>query len=188
MRIGYIRVSTDEQTIERQEKALKAAGVEKIFIDKLSGKNMARPGLQELLAYIRDGDIVIVESYSRLARSLKDLINIIDEIKNKKADFYSIKENSDTSSAAGKLIMNIFGALYEFERECLLERQKEGIEIAKAAGKYKGRKPIKIDDDSFMQLYDSWIKNEIKTCDFMKKFGLKPSTFYRKINKIKKQV
>ena len=126
MRIGYIRVSTDEQNIERQEAALKAAGVEKIFMDKLSGKNMARPGLKEMLAYIRDGDIVIVESYSRLARSLKDLINIIDEIKNKKADFYSIKENSDTSSAAGKLIMNIFGALYEFERECLLERQKEG--------------------------------------------------------------
>ena len=74
MRIGYIRVSTDEQNIERQEAALKAAGVEKIFIDKLSGKNVARPGLKEMLAYIRDGDIVIVESYSRLARSLKDLI------------------------------------------------------------------------------------------------------------------
>ena len=126
MRIGYIRVSTDEQNIERHEAALKAAGVEKIFMDKLSGKNMARPGLKEMLAYIRDGDIVIVESYSRLARSLKDLINIIDEIKNKKADFYSIKENSDTSSAAGKLIMNIFGTLYEFERECFIRTAKRG--------------------------------------------------------------
>ncbi len=185
MKIGYIRVSTVEQNTARQEQLLLDAGVEKIFIDKISGKNIERPALKQLLDYIRDDDIVIVESYSRLARSLKDLITITEYIKNKNAYFYSIKENSDTSSAAGKLIMNIFGALYEFERECILERQREGILIAKSEGKFKGRKPIQINEKEFKKDFILWKNNKIRTVDFMRKFNLKPATFYRRVNKLK---
>lgn len=185
MRIGYIRVSTTEQNTARQEELLRDAGVERTFIDKQSGKNMQRTGLLSMLEFIREGDIVIVESYSRLARSVKDLIEIIDTIQKKKADFQSIKEKVDTSSPQGKLIFTIFAALYEFERETILERQKEGIEIAKKAGKYKGRKPIPVDEKLFKESYDSWIKSELKTKDFMKRFNLKASTFYRKINELK---
>lgn len=188
MKIGYIRVSSAEQNIARQEKILLDAGVEKIYIDKMSGKNTERPALKELLSFIRDDDIVIVESYSRLARSLKDLINLVEIIKNKNAFFYSIKESSDTSSPAGKLIINIFGALYEFERECILERQKEGIIIAKAAGKFKGRKPIEIDEKEFKKNYILWKNHKIKSVDFMRKFKLKPATFYRRLNELNKQV
>lgn len=186
MRIGYIRVSTTEQNTARQEELLKEAKVEKVFIDKQSGKNMQRTGLLNMLDFIREGDIVIVESYSRLGRSLKDLIEIIDTIQKKNADFHSIKEKVDTSTPQGKLIFTIFAALYEFERECLLERQKEGIEIAKREGKYKGRKPINIDEKEFKEMYLLWTESKIKTCDFMKKFNLKPNTFYRRINNLKK--
>lgn len=188
MKIGYVRVSTTEQNPARQEQLLRDEQVERIFMDKQSGKNMERTGLLSMLEFIREGDIVIVESYSRFARSLKDLINIVETIKKKKADFKSIKENVDTSTPQGKLIFTIFAALYEFERETILERQKEGIEIAKKAGKYKGRKPITIDEKEFKASYDSWIKSELKTKDFMKRFNMKPSTFYRRINKINKQV
>lgn len=185
MKIGYIRVSSNEQNTARQESILKEAGVERFFIDKMSGKDKARPELQNMLNFIRDGDIVIVESYSRLARSLKDLIYIIDEIKNRKADFYSIKENSNTATPAGQLILNIFGALYQFERECILERQKEGILEAKKQGKYKGIKPIVIDNNVFNKLYPDWIKGEITAVEFMKRLNLSPSTFYRRINVLK---
>lgn len=181
MKIGYIRVSTEEQKIERQKTLLNAVNPEKLFIDCCSGKTMDRPELQAMLAFIREGDTVIVESYSRLARSLIDLIKIVDIIKNRGAEFYSIKENSDTSTPAGKLIFNIFGALYEFERECLLERQKEGILEAKKQGKYRGRQKKDIDDDLFRKLYSEWKQGRITAVYFMDKIGLAHATFYRYI-------
>lgn len=181
MKIGYIRISTEEQKIERQKTLLESVNPEKIFIDVCSGKTLERPQLKSMLSFIREGDVVIVESYSRLARSLIDLIKIVDIIKNKGAEFYSIKENSDTSTPAGKLIFNIFGALYEFERECLLERQKEGIVEAKKAGKYRGRKPKSINVDLFNKLYSEWKQGQITAVFFMEKICLSPATFYRKI-------
>ena len=148
MKLGYIRVSTVEQNEERQTRALLEKGVEKenLFIDKQSGKNAERAQLKALLAFCRKGDVVITESISRIARNTKDLLTIIEQLTNKGVDFISLKESIDTSTPQGKFMLTVFGALAELERENILERQREGIEIAKSEGKYKGRKPIDYDE------------------------------------------
>ena len=137
MKVGYIRVSTADQNPARQQEALRQNGVERVFEEKISGKDLNRPKLKELLDFVREGDTVIVESYSRLARSTKDLLFIIDKLQEKKVSFVSLKENIDTTTPQGKLMLTIFAGLFQFERECTLQRQAEGIAIAKAEGKYK---------------------------------------------------
>lgn len=137
MIVGYARVSTLEQSTERQEIKLKENGCNKIFIEKATGKNIARSILTEMLNFIRDGDIVIVSDFSRLARNTKDLLDITSTISSKGAIFKSLKENVDTNTPTGKLMLTVIGAIAEFEREVLLQRQKEGIEIAKRKGKFK---------------------------------------------------
>ena len=132
--VGNIRVSTADQNPARQEKALRQHGVERVFEEKISGKDMNRPKLKELLDFVREGDTAIVESYSRLARSTKDLLFIIDKLQEKKVSFVSLKENIDTTTPQGKLMLTIFAGLSQFERECALQRQAEGIVIAKAEG------------------------------------------------------
>ena len=144
MRIGYVRVSTLEQHEERQKVELtEKAHVEKIFLDKLSGKDTDRPQLQALLEFAREGDTVYVSEFSRLARSTKDLLTIVQQLKEKQVQVISLKENFDTSTPAGELAMTMFGAIATFERQIMLERQKEGIALAKKQGKYKGRKEAK---------------------------------------------
>ena len=132
MKVGYIRVSTVDQNPARQEEALRQHGVERVFEEKISGKDMNRPKLKELLDFVREGDTVIVESYSRLARSSKDLLFIIDKLQEKKVSFVSLEENIDTTTPQGKLMLTIFAGLSQFERECTLQRQTEGIAIVKA--------------------------------------------------------
>lgn len=140
MKVGYIRVSTVEQNEQRQVKDLmENAGVEKVFMDKLSGKDTNRPQLKELMDFVRNGDTVIVSEYSRLARSTQDLLTIIDTLHSKGVNVISRKENFDTSTPQGKLMLTFFAGIATFEREIMLQRQKEGIAIAKAEGKYKGR-------------------------------------------------
>ena len=139
-KVGYIRVSSIEQNMESQKSLLGNVGMDKVFEEKLSGKNTARPQLQMTLDYVREGDTVYVKDFSRLARSTKDLLNIIDILEIKKVKLISIKEKLDTSTPAGKLMVTMLGAIYEFERANLLERQKDGIAVAKKEGKYKGRK------------------------------------------------
>ena len=141
MRIGYVRVSTLEQHEERQKIALvEKAQVEKIFLDKLSGKNTERPQLQAMLDFAREGDIIYVSEFSRLARSTKDLLDIVQKLKEKQVKVISLKENFDTSTPAGELAMTMFAAIATFERKIMLERQREGIALAKEQGRYKGRK------------------------------------------------
>lgn len=178
MKVGYIRVSTTDQNPARQEEALKAHGVERVFEEHVSGKDMNRPKLKELIDFVREGDVVIVESYSRLARSTRDLLSIIDKFQEKIVSFVSLKENIDTTTPQGKLMLTIFAGLSQFERECTLQRQAEGIAIAKAAGKYKGRKPIEkpADWDYVIQLYKS---KEITAAQAQKRLGLSHATFYR---------
>lgn len=144
MRIGYIRVSTLEQHEERQKVELtEKAHIEKIFLDKLSGRDTNRPQLQAMLEFIREGDIVYVSEFSRLARSTKDLLDIVQQMSEKQVQVISLKENFDTSTPAGELAMTMFAAIATFERKIMLERQKEGIALAKSQGKYKGRKEVK---------------------------------------------
>lgn len=140
MKIGYVRVSTVEQHEERQKIELtQKAQVERIFMDKLSGKNTERPQLKAMIDFARDGDIVYVSEFSRLARSTKDLLDIVQKLKEKQVQVISLKENFDTSTPAGELAMTLFAAIATFERKIMLERQKEGIAVAKVKGVYKGR-------------------------------------------------
>jgi DNA invertase Pin-like site-specific DNA recombinase len=140
MKVGYVRVSTIEQNEGRQVKDLQEhAGVEKVFLDKLSGKDTNRPQFKAMLDFVREGDEIFVSEYSRLARSTADLLNIIDELDNKGIKLVSMKEKLDTSTPQGRLMITVFAGLAQFERELMLQRQREGIALAKAEGKYKGR-------------------------------------------------
>ncbi len=180
-KIGYVRVSTVDQNTARQEVLMKELGVEKIYIDKVSGKNKDRKQLTEMLNYIREGDIVIVESISRIARNTKDLLEIVEQFKSKGVEFVSKKEAIDTNTPAGKFMLTVFGAIAELERGYILDRQKEGIAIAKKEGKYKGRKPISVNNDTWENLYKQWKAKEITATKFMDSVNLKANTFYRKV-------
>ncbi|ETJ18034.1 Transposon resolvase [human gut metagenome] len=187
MRVGYIRVSTVEQNTARQEVLMQELDVDKVYIEKVSGKNVNdRLKLQEMLEFIREGDIVVVESISRLARNTKDLLEIVEKLKNKGVVFISKKENIDTDTPSGQFMLTIFGAVAQLERDYILQRQREGIAIAKQEGKYKGRKPIEIDQDKFKILYEKWKKEDITATEFMSQIDLKPTTFYRKVRQYEK--
>lgn len=179
MNIGYIRVSTAEQNTIRQEVLLKELGVDEIFIDKASGKNRDRPELKKMMDYVRQGDTVIVEAISRFARNTKDLLELIEQLTAKHVEFISKKEAIDTTTPTGKFMLTVFGAVAELEREYILQRQREGIEIAKRAGKYKGRKPITHPD--FDKVVSQWKSGDISAVEAMRRLDMKPSTFYRKV-------
>lgn len=131
MKIGYIRVSTQDQNTIRQEVLMKQLGVDQVYIDKFSGKNRNRPELQTMLEFVRKGDVVIVESISRFARNTKDLLELVEQLTAKGVEFISQKEAIDTTTPTGKFMLTIFGAVAELEREYILQRQREGIAIAK---------------------------------------------------------
>ena len=143
--IAYIRVSSEDQSEARQIETMKQYNIDRYFTEKKSGKNTDRPQLQEMLRYIREGDVVYIADFSRLARSTLDLLTLVNDFKDRNITLVSIKECVDTSTATGRLMLQMIGAINEFERVNLLERQKEGIAIAKKEGKYKGgkRKEIK---------------------------------------------
>ena len=180
-KIGYIRVSTEHQETARQQEIMDSNHVDRIFSEKLSGAAADRPQLKAMLEYVREGDTLYVESISRLGRSTKDLLNIIDTLSNKGVTLISHKENIDTGTPSGKFMLTVFAALSQLEREQLKQRQREGIEIAKAQGKYTGRKPIPIDWTKFGQLYGEWKSRNITGRDFMRRMGLTANTFYRRV-------
>lgn len=182
MKVGYVRVSTAEQNTARQEVLMEELGVEKIFMEKASGKTQqGREELEKMLQYVREGDVVVVESISRIARNTKDLLDIVERLKEKGAGFTSRKEQIDTDTPSGQFMLTIFGAMAQLEREYLLDRQREGIEIARQNGKYKGRKPITVDGEKFEEVYRRWKAGEIKGVAAMRELDLKPSTFYRRV-------
>lgn len=182
MKVAYIRVSTKEQNTARQEKAMNEQGVERVYIEKISGKDTNRPQLKAMLDYVREGDTLIVESYSRLARSTQDLLNIVDQLTKKRVAFISLKENIDTSTPQGKLMLTIFAGLAQFERECTLQRQKEGIAIAKEQGKYKGRKPLD-KPSNWDSVIERMNNGEITKVEARTELGLTHATFYRMLQK-----
>ena len=183
LKIGYIRVSTVEQNIARQEVIMKKLDVEKIFIDKISGKNKERPMLKEMMDFVRSGDIVVVESISRFARNTRDLLELVDQLVAKEVQFVSMKERIDTSTPSGKFMLTVFGAVAQLEHDYILQRQKEGIAIAKANGKYQGRK--KIQNDRFDEIYEKWKNNEMTAVQAMKLLNYSKTTFYRRVKEMK---
>ena len=179
MKIGYIRVSTQEQNTMRQEALMEALGVDEVYIDRMSGKNTNRPELQKMMEYVRKGDTVIVESISRFARNTRDLLELVEQLTAKGVEFVSKKEAIDTTTPTGKFMLTVFGAVAELEREYILQRQQEGIAIAKEQGKYKGRKPIVVPE--FEQVTAKWRSGTITAAEAMRTLHMSKTTFYRKV-------
>lgn len=186
MKVAYIRVSTADQNESRQLEAMKDKGIGKYFTEKVSAKDTNRPQLQAMLDYVREGDTVYIHDFSRLARSTKDLLDIIEQLQSKGVSLVSNKESIDTSTPQGKLMVTMLGAIYEFERANLLERQREGIAIAVEAGKYKGRQVKKIDEKTFDKLYTQYKSREINKVQFAKALGVSRPTLDKLLKDRKK--
>ena len=184
MKIGYIRVSTEEQNTARQEVLLQELGVDEVFIDKASGKNADRPELTRMMNYVRRGDTVIVESISRFARNTRDLLDLVEQLTAKQVEFVSRKEAIDTTTPTGKFMLTVFAAVAELEREYILQRQREGIAIAKQQGKYRGRPPKVYPD--FERIAARWQKGEITAVQAMKQLGMSKTRFYERVKRLKK--
>lgn len=172
--IAYVRVSSVDQNEARQKEALKNCSIDRWFVEKASGKDTKRPVLQEMMEYIREDDTVYVEEFSRLGRSTADLLQIVQTIEDAGAKFISLKENFDTSTPVGRLQMTMMAAIAEFERAMILERQREGIAIAKKAGKYKGRKKISVPDIEVY--YQRYMKRQATKTSLAKELGISRTT------------
>ena len=178
MIIGYARVSTEDQNLDLQLDALKKAGCEKIFQDKISGVKEERDGLSRALEVIRPGDTLVVWKLDRLGRSLQHLISVINKLKDQGIYFRSIQESLDTSSSAGKLIFHIFGALAEFERDIIRERTMAGLAAARARGRVGGR-PKSLNSEK-VRLAKTLMKNNSHSVrDICEILGVSKATLYR---------
>lgn len=183
----YIRVSSKEQNTIRQEVKAKEFNipVENVYIEKASGKNIKdRPVLNNLMAVLRNGDKLIVDSISRFARNTKDLINLVEELNNKGVIFVSLKESIDTTTPTGMFMLTIFGAVAQLERDYIKDRQMEGIAIAKEEGKFKGRKPIDY-PKNWDKYYKMMKEGTMTGVEVMKILDLKRTTFYKLIKQYK---
>ena len=185
MQIAYIRVSSIDQNQQRQIEAMQRYNIEKWFIEKVSGKDTNRPKLKEMLDFAREGDTIHIHDFSRLARSTKDLLDIVELLNSKGITLISNKENIDSSTPTGKLMLTMIGAINEFERTNLLERQKEGIAIAKREGKYKGRKAVSIPD--FDKHYQRYISREISKSELAKELNISRPTLDKLIKDYQQQ-
>jgi len=183
-KVGYVRVSSVEQNVGRQLEAFKELNLYKIFVEKISTRDPNRPMLRQMMEYVREGDTIFVKDFSRLARSTKDLLDITDELARKGVKVISLKENLDTDTPTGKLMLTLIGAIYEFERENILERQREGIAIAKSQGKFKGRKEIDR-PGQWDEIYNMYKSRAITGTEAMSRLGLKRNTFYKFVKKEK---
>jgi len=184
MHVAYIRVSTEEQNEQRQIEAMQQYPIERWFTEKVSAKDTNRPRLQELLDYVRDGDTVHIHDFSRLARSVKDLLEIVEKLNAKGVALVSNKESIDTSTPTGKLMLTMVGAIAEFERANLLERQREGVAIAKKNGVYQGRKAVTVPD--FSQHYARYMRREVSKSALAKELGISRPTLDRLIDEQRK--
>lgn len=180
-RVGYIRVSSEDQNPDRQ---LDGIELDKRFVDFASAKTMERPELKNMICYVREGDVIIIHSIDRIARNLRDLHKIIDELVNKRVTIYFIKENlrfdSDSTCAMSSLLINVMGSFAEFERSLIHERQMEGIRIAKEKGKYKGRSKSLKEEDVVQA--KKWKEDGVAIAKIAKKFGVSRHTIYNYLN------
>lgn len=187
--IGYIRVSTQHQNTGRQHEGFTTKGItiDRVYEEKISGKNTERPQLKAMLQYVREGDTVYVESFSRLARSTRDLLEIVEELTSKGVQFVSLKENVDTSTPQGKFMLTVFAGLVELERDSILQRQREGIDLCLAEGRAYGR-PSTTYSNTFATHYQQWKAGEIKAVDFMALENLPKSTFYKLVKRYEQSI
>ncbi len=182
MKVAYERVSTTGQSTLRQEVMMQGHNIEKVFSEKVSGKDRDRPQLQKMLDFVREGDTVVIESISRLARSTRDFLNILDELEKKHVALISLKEQIDTQTPTGRFLVSIFAALAQLEREQILTRQKEGVAAQKAAGTYTGGRPrIQVNQKQFNVVVSKWRSGEISAVQAMGELQMKKSTFYRMV-------
>ncbi len=179
MQLAYIRVSTEEQNEQRQVEAMERYGIEKWFVEKVSAKDTNRPKLRELLDFAREGDCIHIHDFSRLARSTKDLLEIVELLRGKGVNLVSNKENIDTGTPTGKLMLTMIGAINEFERTNLLERQREGIAIAKREGRYRGGKRKSVPD--FAEHYRRYRAREVSKSALAQELGISRPTLDRMI-------
>lgn len=178
MLVGYARVSTGEQNLAMQQDALKAAGCEEIYDDEMSGVKAERPGLRKALEFVRAGDTLVVWRLDRLGRSLRDLIDKVEGLKQRGVGFKSLHESIDTTTPSGKLQFHVFSALAEFERDLIRERTTAGLRAARARGIKGGRKREMTPED--VQMAASLMKDKmIPIKDICKKFGVSKPTLYR---------
>ena len=174
MNIAYVRVSTIEQNEARQIEGLQKHNIDKWFTEKVSAKDTNRPQLKTMLEFAREGDTVFIHDFSRIARSTRDLLSIVEQLAANGVHLISNKENIDTSTPTGKLMLTMIGAINEFERSNLLERQREGIAIAVKEGKYKGRKEVEIDD--FSSHYTRYMSREVNKAQLATELGISRPT------------
>src|SRR5689334_10651558 len=177
MLIGYARVSTIEQTLDLQQDALRQAGCEQVFTDRISGAKSERPGLTQALEFGRSGDILVVWKLDRLGRSLRHLIEMVSELQKRNVGFRSLTENIDTTSPGGKLIFHIFGSLAEFERDLIRERTLAGLAAARARGRKGGRHPLSPEKVRQLRTLAADRRNRVE--DICKTLRISRATFYR---------
>ena len=184
-RVGYVRVSTKGQNTARQDVLMKELGVDRVFVDKCSGKNTDRPAFHEMMDILEEGDTVVVESYSRMSRSTKDLLDTVEKLNGMGVGFVSKKENIDTTTAAGRMFLTFIAGMNQFEREVMLERQEEGIaampvdesgrKVSSRTGRGFGRPPKDVD----LVLIDG--ETVSAAC---KRLGIGRATYYRKLQEM----
>ena len=197
MKVGYVRVSTKEQNTARQEILMEQLGVDKVYLEKVSGKNTNRPELKAMLEFVREGDTVVVESISRFARNTKDLLELIELLQEKKVEFISQKEAIDTTTPTGKFMLTIFGAVSELERSYILQRQREGIDampIDKKTGKRKSSKTGKVTGRPSMKypkewkkIYNQYITKELNVKQICKLYEIPRSSFYVLVDRYRQE-
>jgi len=178
MIVGYARVSTQDQTLDLQRDALTKAECKRIYTDTASGAKTDRKGLQEALDHLREGDILVVWRLDRLGRTLKQLIELINDLNNQGVGFKSLTENIDTTTSGGKLIFHIFGALAEFEREVIRERTNAGLQAARARGRLGGR-PKSLDEKKIAQLRSLYESKKYSGEDICEMMGISRGTLYK---------
>lgn len=183
MKVGYVRVSTVEQNEDRQVKGLEKCGIEKWYIEKVSGKNTDRPEFQRMMSELKEGDIIYVHALSRLARNARDLLNIQYELQEKGVNLVSNKENIDTTTPTGRCFFGMLAVMNQFEREIMLERQAEAIAVAKEKGTYKTRGDKKIDVELFDENYNLYISGDITKVEFAKNIGVSRPTLDKVLKK-----
>lgn len=178
MKIGYARVSTQDQNLDRQLDNLRSAGCERIFNEKMTGTRSDRPELKAMLMTLRSGDVLVIDSFSRLSRSTKDLLSLVEQLTGMGVHLVSLKENLDTTTATGKLMLTMLSALSQFERDLIAERTMDGLKAARARGRCGGR-PRSGSDKDRKQAYAMYKANVMTCKEIAEKFGVSLSTLNR---------